>query len=175
MLIYFRIPAHHLAQNPCATTKLRTRPAALTFFRGGACEARCQNVSQAAAACHAAVPLPTSEERLHNAPSSGSLRTSGFSEAQSSMHSVWLGCAPGIAPTNRSFPATDLVSRRSQDCEWAGRWGDSPLRWFELMLFLDMEEDIEILNITYVHDKVNMPEPVLRCNIGLPAMFSCGW
>jgi hypothetical protein len=50
---------------------------------------------------------------------------------------------------------------RSLICVRACRWGDAPLRWFELMLFLDLEKDVEVLNISYWHDKVCMREPML--------------
>ena len=62
----------------------------------------------------------------------------------------------------KCFFPTIRAKFESRRCVWAGRWGDSPLRWFEVMLFLDFQKDVEVLNISYLHDKVCMWEPVRR-------------
>ena len=55
-------------------------------------------------------------------------------------------------------------------CVCAGRWGDAPLRWFELMLFLDMNKDVKVLNISYYHDKVSALASQRFIAGGLPAV-----
>ena len=35
------------------------------------------------------------------------------------------------------------------------RWGDSPLRWIECLIFLEMGEEVAHLNVHYTQDKMN--------------------
>jgi len=39
------------------------------------------------------------------------------------------------------------------------RWGDSPLRWIECLLFLDIQKEVAQLDVHYGQDKRNSWEP----------------
>jgi len=54
-------------------------------------------------------------------------------------------------------------------CAGPHRWGDGPLRYLELLMFLNMTVEVEQLSfITYLHDKVRFPGMFLGQDEGCP-------
>ncbi len=48
------------------------------------------------------------------------------------------------------------------------RWGDSPLRWMELMLFLDITNETVQFKFDYMQDHANAWAPPKEWNISRP-------
>ena len=48
------------------------------------------------------------------------------------------------------------------------RWGDSPLRWMECLLFLDIRTEVAKLDVHYGQDKRNTWEPPVSWGLAGP-------
>ena len=55
-----------------------------------------------------------------------------------------------------------------------GRWGDSPLRWLECLLFLEVAEEMAPFQVHYAQDKTNFFKPPPEWGIDAPPKNGTG-